>query len=224
MNPSSDKDVVPVTHPSRLLRWKLAAKSFGLFMYNPETKECIGRDGASWAKVSVCYMVFYAGLASFFIALMGVFLATMSFKVPTYYNEKSVMGTVKRINPGLGFRPQIDPEDSLIAFNVAADDDQQRYLVRSLNLFLDTYYERNPKLGIEDCYNREASELQRLFNQGFFCSYNYTQVLEGTTCSPNKNFGYSEGPCVAVKINRIYGWRVSCQLVLNNLDEAVLIL
>ena len=212
MEPSSDSDVVPVTHPSRLLQWKHGFKSFGKFMYDSESKECMGRDGASWARVSLCYALFYLGLGTFFVALLAVFVATLSFQVPTYYNEKSVMASVSRINPGLGFRPQIDPEDGLIAYNVAADDTQLRNLVRSLNLFLGAYYERNPKLGIEDCYNRDADELQRLFKQGFFCSYNYTQMLEGTSCAPARDFGYSDGPCVAVKLNRIYGWLVTTYL------------
>ena len=209
MNPSSDNDdVVPVTHPSRLHQWKLGLRSFGKFMYDSENKEFIGRDGASWARISLCYAFFYLGLGTFFIALLAVFISTLSFQVPTYYNEKSVMASVMRINPGLGFRPQIDPEDGLIAYNVAADDAQLRNLVRSLDIFLDAYYERNPKLSIEDCYNRDVDELQTLFKQGFFCAYNYTQILEGTSCAPARNFGYSDGPCIAIKLNRIYGWRV----------------
>ena len=208
MNPSSDSDVVGVTHPSRLLKWKQGFKSFGLFMYNSENKECMGRDGASWARISICYMFFYLGLGTFFIALLAVFLATLNFQVPTYYSERSTMASVTRINPGLGFRPQIDPEDGLIAYNVAADDAQLKYLVRSLNLYLDKYYDRNPKMGIEDCQNRDINELQAMFQQGFFCSYNYTQILEGTSCPPSRNFGYTDGPCVAIKMNRIYGWLV----------------
>jgi len=43
-----------------------AAAGIGKFIWNSETKEFCGRDGASWGKVSLFYAIFYACLGSFF--------------------------------------------------------------------------------------------------------------------------------------------------------------
>ncbi len=94
--------------------------NFCLWIWNPEKKEVCGRDGESWAKISLFYACFYMCLAGFFAVMIAIFMAIIDKRIPTYYNEFSVMWQQKvdvthvGVNPGLGFRPQLDPETTLI--------------------------------------------------------------------------------------------------------------
>lgn len=45
------------------------------FIWNSEKKEFCGRNGASWAKVSFFYSIFYACLGAFFIGMLSVFFS-----------------------------------------------------------------------------------------------------------------------------------------------------
>jgi hypothetical protein len=111
----------------------------GKFIWNSETREFCGRDGASWAKVSIFYAVFYAFLGSFFVGMLAVFIKFMPTDKPTYYGLDSTMN-IRGLNPGLGFRPQIDVEDHLIAFNPLSksneNDGYEKY-VNNLNNYLE---------------------------------------------------------------------------------------
>ena len=111
----------------------------GSFIWNSRTKEFLGRDGASWGKVSLFYAIFYLGLGSFFIGMLAVFIQIMPKDKPTYYGESSVMNS-RGLNPGLGFRPQVDVEDSLIYYNPQVYEDStqgHKKYVRNLKNFLD---------------------------------------------------------------------------------------
>jgi hypothetical protein len=108
------------------------------FLWNSETKELLGRDGASWAKVSIFYAVFYTFLASFFVGMLAVFMWQMPKDKPTYYGDTSTMDA-RGINPGLGFRPQIDVEDNSIMYNPNIVDNPKfgyKQYVRNLENFL----------------------------------------------------------------------------------------
>ena len=89
----------------------------GKFLWNSDTKEFCGRDGSSWAKVSLFYAIFYTCLGAFFVGMLSVFMVIMPVDRPTYYGHDSAMASRIALNPGLGFRPQVDVEDSLIKFN-----------------------------------------------------------------------------------------------------------
>jgi len=77
-------------------------EAIGEFIWNPKTKEFLGRDGASWGKVSLFYLC-----------------------------------------PGLGFRPQIDPEDHLIIYDPKSYESTynsgygSRQYVENLRIFLE---------------------------------------------------------------------------------------
>ena len=111
----------------------------GKFIWNSETKEFLGRDGGSWAKITLFYAIFYACLGSFFVGLLSAFTSFMPADRPSYYGEASTMN-IRGLNPGLGFRPQIDVEDSSIIFNpqIAENVDlgYKKY-VQNLQHFLD---------------------------------------------------------------------------------------
>ena len=108
------------------------------FIWNPRTREFLGRDGASWAKITFFYAIFYTCLASFFVGMLAVFVSFMPRDVPTYYGESSTMSQ-RGLNPGLGFRPMVDVEDNLIHYDPnTIDNPVDGYLkfVRNLKHFL----------------------------------------------------------------------------------------
>jgi sodium/potassium-transporting ATPase subunit beta len=237
-NYESNEENVPVTHPSRLKRYADVCGRVCLFIVNPETREIIGRDGLSWAKVSACYFVFYTMLGTFFVALLAVFVATMSRQTPTYYSETSVMATRSELNPGLGFRPQLDPEDHLIYFgnNESTRLGEIELLTRNLNIYLDKFYDqRSDKTTneLKDCDHRDLAQLRLEFKEKHaHCAFDYRSMLDNTDCSPSENYGYAQnGPCVLIKLNRIYGWtprsytdleRLALNQTIGELDMSVL--
>lgn len=56
---------------------------FCRFVYNPDDKTVMGRGGASWAKITVFYIFFYAFLAGFFTVCLTVMLGTLDDNKPT---------------------------------------------------------------------------------------------------------------------------------------------
>lgn len=147
------------------------------------------------------------------------------------------MASRNRINPGLGYRPQVDVEDDLIYYDERESSESDR-LVRNLKIYLTHYYdERNDTSSqeITDCAERDLDTLRNEITASrSHCAFDYVEMLRGTECDPNVGFGYSApstGPCVLIKLNRIAGWlpqtyqRMSdlpFDPALINLDPAVL--
>lgn len=176
------------------------------FIWNSQTKEFCGRSGASWAKVSFFYSIFYACLGAFFIGMLAVFFQVMPKDLPTYYGEESTMHQ-KILNPGLGFRPQIDVEDSLIAYNPAKYEDKDYGIKRyqdNLKIFLESKYAEQTEDSI-DCV--DGQDYTDDLKNGKSCAFNYKTIFESTNCTEEKHFGYeSNKPCVLIKLNKIVSW------------------
>jgi sodium/potassium-transporting ATPase subunit beta len=178
------------------------------FVWNSRTKEFLGRDGASWAKVSLFYGVFYLLLGGFFIGMLSVFFYMTPTDKPTYYGVSSIMNSrTATLNPGLGFRPQIDPEDNLIKYNPLIDDDKdfglQKY-VKNLRIFLREKYSK-PDENVEDCKGDEPKK--DLAYQGKSCKFDYEELFKNTPCTEANYFNYKNAaPCVLLKLNKIVSW------------------
>lgn len=218
---------IPVTHPSKLQGYIRSLRSVLNFIYNRDERTFIGRDGKSWAKISVCYLLFYSLLGGAFVAFLAIFAATLDRTEPRYYLEHSVMATRNKINPGLGFRPQLDTEDQVIAYstNPELKDFYENFLKlnKSITNFLHYKYElSNGENEIVNCDFKNLDEQRLKFkNEKAYCKYNYSEVLESTTCSPSLNFGYAQGPCVIIKLNRLYNWLPEPYTDLNELPKAI---
>lgn len=204
------------------------------FIWNSETKEFCGRDGASWGKVSLFYAIFYACLGSFFIGMLAVFVAIMPKDKPTYYGESSTM-SARGVNPGLGFRPQVDVEDSTIHFNPTVYEGKhghkpffrnlKNFLDASMNLFVSVYliklkliynlfqfaWLEYPEIKPEDQQNviacKDGETYPSDLKNGKSCSYDYKTIFKNTPCTEEKKFGYDTNkPCVLLKLNKIISW------------------
>jgi len=183
-----------------------AFAGMGKFIWNSHTKEFCGRDGASWGKISLCYAIFYACLGSFFIGMLAVFMAIMPVDKPTYYGLSSTMNA-RGINPGLGFRPQIDVEDSFIYFSTTTYEGKNGYkpFVNNLKNFLDNKYKDQPKdESVVPCGDDDrTSDLAA----GKSCSYDYKTIFASTPCTEENKFNFGTSrPCILLKLNKIVSW------------------
>jgi sodium/potassium-transporting ATPase subunit beta len=172
------------------------------FIWNTKTREFCGRDGASWAKVSLFYGIFYLLLGGFFIGMLAVFFAVTPRDKPTYYGISSVMNQ-KGLNPGLGFRPQIDPEDLIIKYNplthVEDDYGLEKY-VSNLRIFLSSKYDEVPNENTVDCSGSVSDNSA----DDTACKFDYKKIYENTQCTEAKKFGYeTSAPCVLIKLNKV---------------------
>lgn len=184
---------------------KSAMAEFGKFLWNSETKEFCGRDGASWGKVSLFYAIFYLGLGSFFVGMLAVFVQIMPTDRPTYFGESGTIAS-RGLNPALGFRPQIDVEDNLISYkpNVAEGDKKgYKKYVKNLQNFLDAKYNTDiDESKLIDCTNGQSYEKD--LKEGKSCRFNYKELFASTPCSEDKQYGYATSkPCVLVKLNKM---------------------
>lgn len=69
--------------------------------YNSETGELLGRNGASWLKITIFYVAYFTFLA-------GLFMASISIMKTTINDEKPRLQTRLQI-PGLHAIPKLDP-------------------------------------------------------------------------------------------------------------------
>ena len=169
---------IAVTHPPSVLRRTVASLvAFAKAIYNYETREFCGRNGLSLLKISLFYSVFFLMLGVFFVACLGVFIGTLDFHRPRYYSQHSAMAIRNKINPGLGFRPQIDPEDMLLAYSLRDADPRLKHLTQSLQTYLDKYSKKEEvhhPLDKHTCVSSDLNELRDQMAQGgSFCPFDY---------------------------------------------------
>lgn len=177
-----------VVPPKPTLKDKLT--SFCNSCYNSEYREFLSKDAMGWFKLSAYYAVYYLWLSIFFCTLLFLFwvVRIRGQTLPIYYNTDSVMN-YKVVNPGLGFRPQLDPESELIFVDTANPIDN----VKSMKYFLADYHQKK-EATFKNGHDEEVS-------------FNIDELIQDSPCSDLNNFGFgSNSPCVAVKLNRIIGW------------------
>jgi hypothetical protein len=137
---------------------------------------------------------------------------------------------IRGLNPGLGFRPQIDVEDHLIAFNPLSKSNEnngyEKY-VNNLNNYLEAseflflilmifqidifiqlpLLEYQPQNADEviDCADGQsyADDLKK----GKSCKFNPTEAFQSTDCTKENEYGFKTNrPCILIKVNKIIDW------------------
>jgi sodium/potassium-transporting ATPase subunit beta len=168
---------------------------FMKFLWNSERKEFLGRNGLSWAKIGVFYLIFYSCLAGFFAVMLVGFFSTVDDTEPTQQGLYSLL----KSNPGMGFRPVTSVFSTLISFKTSDPDTYTDY-VENLKELLETY-KTEPDNAI-DCTttNKPSKEDKTVCN--------FKLDLLGLNCTEANSFGYATGnPCIALKVNKIFGWQ-----------------
>ncbi|KXJ26213.1 sodium/potassium-transporting ATPase subunit beta-1 [Exaiptasia diaphana] len=186
--------------PKGLTKWQQfqnTAREFGLFLYNKEKKEVMGRNASSWGKIMLFFFIFYLCLAAFFAAMLNAFLATMPErkegpKLTQYLAGKS-------------------PVRVLPYHKVTFDKDEPNTYdeeVKEINKALKPYIEQT---GEDKAYYEQTP-----------CSFNSTKTVEkgekqcyfdlsklGPCYSTAKDFdyGYKAGkPCFFLKMNKVFNF------------------
>jgi len=173
---------------------------FKKFLWNPETSEFLGRTGASWLKITIFYIIFFAGLAAFFGLMLWIFYQTLDPTKPKWIGEDGLIGS----NPGVGFRPMPDQDknvESTLIWYKRGDANSGKFWSDQLKNQWKTY-----------------TESSQTGSQGQICTWTTTagpdkwckvpvEQIDGN-CTAANSFGYQKGePCILIKLNKIYGWK-----------------
>nr|CDS29981.1 sodium:potassium dependent atpase beta subunit [Hymenolepis microstoma] len=132
------------------------------------------------------------------MAMMTVFL---QFIVPSHHPLRTGHQSLLKFQPGLGVRPIIDEEKTLIFYS--KKDPQVYYeYVDNINALLAYYEEINekPETGFATCTQdgKNPNDPKKV------CRFDLSSL---GPCNKANNYGYSsDKPCVILKLNRIYGW------------------
>ncbi|KAI3387943.1 hypothetical protein SNEBB_000648 [Seison nebaliae] len=157
------------------------------FFCDTKTRSFIGRDGKSWALITIFYFIFYlvlGGLYCLFVFVLSQFIGK---------NEPKLIGSASILAgglygytgetepyPGLAYRPSgLDFKDGKDVFKFSTDDIET---LRPFSDSLDFYLDGLDKLAKKDKIIDFAREIG---------CYNQTNTLE---------------PCFLVKLNKVYGW------------------
>lgn len=183
---------------------------FKQFLWNPSTKEFLGRTGGSWAKILIFYLIFYACLAAFWAVMLLIFYQTIDPHYPKWQLSESRIGA----NPGLGFRPRppSDKVESTLIWFTSGPQGNWQHWSDNLNEYLEPYDKGNSDSSVgkgervataDECIKNKKPE------PGKYCPFNYKDLFtsQNEKCNKNNKYGYELGtPCVLIKLNRIYGW------------------
>lgn len=193
----AEKDTVYFKVPENLS----TKQKFCRFLWNPATREFLGRTGLSWLKITIFYIIFYSCLATFWTLMLVIFYQTLDYYEPTWKLQSSRIGA----NPGLGFRPLPPPEniDSTLIWFKHGSSQGWKYWTNSLDKYLADYQKGQFGEHIDTCYidkDYDNEENKRV------CHFPIEDI--GNNCTTSRNYGYDVGhPCVLIKLNRIYGWK-----------------
>ncbi|XP_076674415.1 sodium/potassium-transporting ATPase subunit beta-2-like [Andrena cerasifolii] len=197
--------------PPQLGKWE----GFRVFLWNSETGQFLGRTGASWAKILLFYVIFYAVLAGFFGAMLTVFYQTLDPNQPKWQLDASLIGS----NPGLGFRPMppaSNVESTLIWYK-ASDEGNFLHWTKELDKFLEEY--QKPAGGTNGAQQRMICDYGKPPAPGKVCDVDMAQWGQ---CTKQNKYGYNKSaPCIFLKLNKIFGWKPVYYNDTKNLPETM---
>ncbi|CAF0943224.1 unnamed protein product [Rotaria sordida] len=186
-----------------------------LWFYNPRYRQVCGRDGLEWTTISFSYFLLFMSMASIFALFFGIFMAIVDKSIPSYRGNSSVFAwDTSRPNPGLGFRPQISIEKTLIKYrsshrNSWGDHKGWGVYKEQLDQYLAYYTEVDIRYQQAiDCNGLSIEKLRQQFYQGKSCLFDINVFNKNQSpCTTQRNFEYDRGrPCILLKLNKIYDW------------------
>ncbi|XP_054029003.1 sodium/potassium-transporting ATPase subunit beta-2 isoform X4 [Dryobates pubescens] len=169
------------------------------FLWDPRTRQFLGRTGTSWGLILLFYLVFYGFLAGLFALTMWVMLQSVDPHVPKYQD--------RLLTPGLMIRPRAEGLD--VTFNVSQSHTWLPY-VQALHQFLEPYNDSLQAARNAPCvpgrYNEQPDDAVPNYPKRA-CRFNRSAL---GACSglghagADWDYGYGSGrPCVLVKVNRV---------------------
>ncbi|GCC36535.1 potassium-transporting ATPase subunit beta-like [Chiloscyllium punctatum] len=171
-------------------------EEFKRFVWNPDTKEFMGRTPGKWVLISLYYAAFYVVMCALFALALFVLLTTTDPYTPTYQDQLK--------SPGVTIRPE--PKDLKISFNISNPKSWQ-YYVNALQHFLSAYNE-----SVQAKISRNCTPGNYTFQTGYgpnskySCQFN-REILKNCSGLEDPTFGYKTGqPCVLIRMNRIINY------------------
>jgi len=180
--------------------------AFSHFVWNPETKQFLGRTGMSWLKITVFYIIYYTFLAGFFMLMLLAFFTTLYDEKPTWdASSNGIIGT----NPGVGYRPM--PPDERIESTLVWYRHGNR--VGNWEPWVERL-EEHMKPYKNNSYTKDlgghAVECGDLGSKSpgtkGICQIKQEELFK-EPCTYEKQYGFKDGaPCILIKLNKIYQW------------------
>ncbi|KAL3971224.1 cyclin-dependent kinase inhibitor 3 [Sarotherodon galilaeus] len=159
------------------------------FLWNPRTREFLGRTASSWGLIFLFYLIFYTCLAGMFALTMYVMLQTLDEHTPTWQDRLST--------PGLVIRPRAD--DTFEIVYTIEDTESWDLYAQALDKFLQRKFGSCPFL-YKYFIQEDSGEVKN--NPKRSCQFNRT-VLQNCSGIDDRYYGYREGqPCIIIKLNR----------------------
>ncbi|XP_022618010.1 sodium/potassium-transporting ATPase subunit beta-2-like isoform X2 [Seriola dumerili] len=169
------------------------------FIWNPRTREFLGRTASSWGLILLFYVVFYIFLAGLFTLTMYVMLQTLDDHKPTWQDRLTT--------PGMVIRPKAD-ETYEIVYNIHKTESWDMY-TETLDKFLTPYNNSIQAQKNDECtpdqYFKQDDSGDVKNNPKRSCQFNRT-ILEDCSGIEDRYYGYQSGkPCIIIKLNRVIG-------------------
>ncbi|KAL9963996.1 hypothetical protein ACROYT_G027563 [Oculina patagonica] len=178
---------------SRLERFQDTIRDFGHFLYNKDGENgetlVMGRNGKSWAKITVFFLVFYGCLAAFFASMLAIF-----------------MTTVPAREDGPKMTRYLEGKSGLIPLPLQIEDYSSSNVndyVKSINAFLKPYKEavENRDNKYQNCTADEREKGSKP------CAMDLSLLGPCYDNSTDFKYGYDdEQPCIFMKMNRVYNF------------------
>ncbi|XP_011609836.1 sodium/potassium-transporting ATPase subunit beta-2b isoform X2 [Takifugu rubripes] len=169
------------------------------YIWNPRTREFLGRTASSWGLIFLFYVAFYTFLAGLFVLTMYVMLQTLDDHTPTRQDRLTT--------PGMVIRPKAD-ETFEIVYSIQKTESWDMY-AQALDKFLAPYnntaqVQKNDECTPDQYFLQEDSGDVKN-NPKRSCQFNRT-LLEECSGINDRYYGYQEGkPCIIIKMNRVIG-------------------
>ncbi|KAF3840702.1 hypothetical protein F7725_006564 [Dissostichus mawsoni] len=171
------------------------------YVWNPRTREFLGRTASSWGLILLFYLVFYIFLAGMFCLTMYVMLQTLDDHKPKWQDRLSTPVQCLRVltpSPlsltGMVIRPKAD-EYYEITYNTQKTESWDMYAQT-----LDKFLSRKSGLFTSKSLLGEVKN-----NPKRSCQFNRT-ILEDCSGINDRYYGYQDGkPCIIIKLNRVIG-------------------
>lgn len=174
---------------------------FARFLYNSDEGTVLGRNGKSWAAITLFYIIYYGVLAGFFGGMLAVFYHTLDWNIPKLMGSDTLL----KQNPGLAFRPLPNVETTLIRFNKARTSTFTAYVdhIESFLQYYENEYQQTETGILVDCST--FTELRPADDWNKACRFDILEL--GANCVKQQSFGFEDGqPCILLKLNRIFDW------------------
>ncbi|XP_063806518.1 sodium/potassium-transporting ATPase subunit beta-2 [Pseudophryne corroboree] len=169
---------------------------FKEFMWNPRTREFMGRTGTSWVLIVTFYIVFYAFLTAIFTLSMWVMLQTIDEYTPTYEDRLT--------NPGLMIRPKLSTLDIEI---IPQNSSSWQSYVDGLNSVLKDYNSTIQEQRGTNCtsgvyFKQDDTDVRNYPKKA--CQFVRDNLQDCSGIGNDTTYGYSYGtPCVLIKMNKV---------------------